>query len=53
VGFNEWNEQSWKNFHQSIVNWSNLANIANTATDKSIAISAWQALLGNNYFPQY
>lgn len=47
----EWQEQDWGQFHELISNCSGLAEIAITTPRESVAIQAWQAILGNDFFP--
>jgi hypothetical protein len=50
-GPGQWTINSYKQFHDAIKQWSQLAEKANSETDKDKAITYWKDLLGQNYFP--
>jgi hypothetical protein len=47
----EWTLASWTAFHQAVVGWAQLAAAARDTPDRTLAVSCWQALLGDAYFP--
>jgi hypothetical protein len=47
----EWQAQDWWKFHELISKCLRMAEIAITAATERVAIEAWQAILGNNFFP--
>lgn len=47
----EWSWESWAVFHKRVVEMAEIATIAAETDDLSLAIRAWRALLGNEYFP--
>jgi hypothetical protein len=49
---NEWAFESWCRFHEIILLASRLAALAQAAEDRKFALESWQALLGEDYFPQ-
>ena len=48
---NEWNWDNWKRFHDHMIFFDRLAQAAQCAPDRQLAIQTWQHLLGNNFFP--
>ena len=48
----EWNWACWSTFHQFITSLIPLTNRANSTPYRDIAIEAWQAVLGDTYFPK-
>lgn len=50
-GSSEWNTQSWERFHKAVGAWALDAREASESPDREQAIRAWQAILGNEYFP--
>ena len=49
----EWEFESWKYFHSRIQSLSYAASIANLSQSKVDAITYWQKVLGDNYFPRW
>jgi hypothetical protein len=47
----EWDWTSWSAFHHQVVDWAEIAAAAAETADRSLAIRAWRALLGDEYFP--
>ena len=47
----EWAPHSWITFHSAVSRWALAAGAAAIQTDRSKAISGWQHLFGQNYFP--
>jgi len=48
----EWTVESWVKFHEFIVLWAYIANLANQASSRDEAIKYWKILLGDNFFPR-
>jgi hypothetical protein len=48
----EWTFEAWRNFHQRVGIWSNIAAIASNANTKSKAIEMWKMLFGDDFFPE-
>lgn len=47
----EWAYSSWAAFHEAVTKWLYPAGYATHLQNKGEAITAWQTLLGNRYFP--
>ena len=47
----EWSWEKWQAFHQAIGVWSTYAKMARDSQDRNAAITVWQILLGDDYFP--
>ena len=48
----EWDWPHWQTFHNHIVYFNRLAQAAQCAPSRLLAIQAWQLLLGEGYFPK-
>lgn len=47
----EWSWDEWSVFHQFATLWAQFAQIAGESPTEQLAISTWQQLLGDNFFP--
>jgi hypothetical protein len=47
----EWRWDRWKLFHQFVSIWAQFAQLAGEATTQELAISTWQKLLDDSFFP--
>lgn len=50
-GDNEWDLDGYAVFHQAVLDWSRLADLAAQADTEETAIEVWRELLGVGYFP--
>lgn len=48
----EWKWEDWAQFHGAVETWSSLAWLASISPQRSDAISYWQLLLGDSFFPK-
>lgn len=49
---NKWSDVAYQRFHTAILRWYEIAQEANRTNDADKAITEWQKLLGDTYFPR-